>query len=320
LQGEHLVRSEHGRGVFVEPQSQNGEIDVYLLLWGMRREPCNYFEQILKLAYPPILQPGFSFTLRTVFKDSDDFTHFDQELARIESSPQIKCVLASAAQLNLAHFEKLSALSCPVVCFGESKYEEAADYPCNRIVDMADRAAACLAYMAHIGAKEASVFVPDGSIAFYKDFTRKLVMGAGQASLKLNLFEVSAAVFGELNPDKVARAYARQIDKAAAAGQLDCPIITYAMINSIFWTNPTMRERLETGVPIIEPQLSLSTMAPFYAAAFDLIRAVVESPSDVQTRAICNPIMICELSEARQYLFADGHLSPEMTCPKPASH
>ncbi len=118
LQEERLIRCEHGRGIFVESQANGEDIEVYILLWGLRREQCNYYTEIIKLAYPPILKEGFSFTLRTVFKDSDDFNHFDQELARIENSPHIKCVLTGAAQYNIEHFKKLDDLSCPVVYFG----------------------------------------------------------------------------------------------------------------------------------------------------------------------------------------------------------
>jgi hypothetical protein len=306
LQGERLVRCEHGRGVFVEAQGAEDEIDVYLLLWGMRREPCNYFEEILKLAYPPILKPGFSFTLRTVFKDSDDFAHFDQELARIENTPQIKCVLTSAAQFNLTHFEKLNKLSCPVVFFGESKYEEAADVPCNRIVDMAEWPAACVALLQRLQASEATLFIPDGSISFYREFTRLLVSHAGRAGIQLNLFEIPATVFGEPNQAMVREVYERHVRKAQVAGLLDCPVLVHGIIDPIFLELPEIKRRLQAGVPFLQPQLSSSYLDMFYDAVFDLIEAVVASPAEQQIRSICSPLLLRDLAEGEEYLFRDG--------------
>ncbi len=308
LQEEGLVRCEHGRGIFVQPRAQAGEIEVYIMLWGMRRESCNYFQEIIKLAYPPALQPGYAFTLRSVFKDTDDFKHFDQELARIENSPHIRCVLTSAAQYNVEHFEKLEQLHCPVVYFGDSKYEEAVDYPRHRIIDTADKAQACLAVLKHLQEKEVTLFVPDGSIVFYKEFTRTVVMGASQAGIKLNLFEVPTSLFAEMDQNKVAKVYARQIDKAHTGGQLDCPVMLYGMINPIFLANSHIQQRLTSTVPFIEPQLASSSMEPFYRATFDLISSVVDAPGEIQTRSICNDILVQDLGTEHQYWFKSGVL------------
>lgn len=303
LQQERLIRCEHGRGIFIEQQAHNEEIEVYILLWGMRREPCNYFEQIIKIAYPPALKTGFSFIVRTVFKDSDDFNHFDQELARIENSPNIKCVLTGASQYNVEHFEKLNNLSCPVVFFGDTKYEEATDFPRNQLIDNSDWTVACMALLEYLQEREVSLFIPDGSIAFFKEFTRHLVMETSQAGIKLNLFEIPCSVFGEIDHDTVSNVYARYIKKAQQDGQLECPVIMYGMIKSVFLESPAIQKRLQSKTPFIQPQLSSTNMTPFYNAVFELIESVISNPADIQSRTICNPVLLNDLSNSQKYLF-----------------
>lgn len=305
LQQERLIRCEHGRGVFVEQQSVSGEQEIYVFLWGMRREPCNYYEEILKIAYPPALRSGYSFTVRTVFKDSDDFTHFDQEIARIENSPRIRCVFAASTHFNTSHFEKLSQLHCPVVYFGDSKYEEAVDYPRNRIIDTSDWVQPVFSQLQQLGAKEFTLFIPDGSIIFFREATRRIVQSATRMGMGLNLHELPCSVYNETDYERITEAYARCVRKAIEAGQLDCPIVIYGAINGAFMTLPEIKERLEKPVAFIEPVFSRTNMAEFYSATFDLIAESVSSPADFHIRKVCPPVRLHDYSSGRDYVFGE---------------
>jgi len=296
LQNEKVLRCEHGRGIFVEQQSFSGEIDVYTLLWGMRREPSNYFEEIMRIAYPPILRQNFLFTTRTVFKDSDDFSHFEHELAIIENSPQIKCVLAPSAHFNVEHFEKLSQLHCPVVYFGDSKYEEAFDFPRNRVVDTSDWTSEAVSSLFNKGYKELTVFIPDGSIMFYRECTRRLIRLASERGMKINLIEFPCSLFNERDTDKIRALYARNIIKAKKNSELDCPIIVFGMINQIFMELPEIKERIAHETCFLEPQLSGVFMNDFYDAVFDVIEDAIHDPQNIHVKTVNNPIMLHDYS------------------------
>ena len=306
LEEEGLIRCEHGRGVFVEAQSESGEMEVYVLLWGMRRESCNYFEEMLRITYPPVLQPGFSFTLRTVFKDSEDFTHFDQELARIENSPGIKCVLTPSANFNIEQFKKLDNLHCPVVYIGDSKYEEAADYPRNRVIDTADWTKAAINLLQDIKSDEFTIFIPDGSILFFKEYTSRLVRAASQKSMKINLVEMPCSLFNESDSEKIRQAYQRNVQYTLRNGELDCPVITYGMIDQIFMELPEIKERVKSNIPFIEPRLSGAHMGGYYEAIFELIEATVKNPADLHIKKTCTPVLLYDYATGRKRLYNNG--------------
>lgn len=303
LQKEKLIRCEHGRGIFVEPKLVDNELEVFFLLWGARREPCNYYEEISKIAYPPILKPGFSFMMRTVFKDSDDFSYFDLELDRIAQMPQISCILASSVNFSCKHFARLESLHCPVVYFADSKYEDSVDYPRNRIVDTADWTVAAIEHFKKNRVNEFTVFIPDSSIIFFRDPVRRLVAAASGAGIKMNLYEISCSLYNEPDRNKVAEYYCRQLEKADAAGHLDCPVLTFGMIRTIFFELPIVRRCMANSIPFIEPQLSSDRMGDFYEAVFSLIRETVTAPHELHRYEICTPVILHDFSSGNNYCY-----------------
>jgi len=308
LQKEHLIRCEHGRGIFVEQWAEDGMIDVYLLLWGMKNESNNFFTEFMKMTYPPILQENFSFNIRTVMRESEEARHLDMELARIDSTPNIKCVLVNANPFNRIQMEKFQQLHSPVIFFGDSGQESLSDFACNNITgDNRKHGMHCAEFMINQGHREITLLTFNRKAYFYDLFCKGVEDAARQAGIKLNMYEFPFGVhdYGDINSDF--NAYEKVFAMAEADGMLDKPLLLNALKPEFFPLSPSAKKRLTKTIPVMFPVIEGSLLTEFYSSIFKMIKTVVKNPLEFRHELIDIPFRIIDLTNNESFLVNHNH-------------
>ena len=310
LQREKLLRSEHGRGVFVEQWTEHNTINVYMLFWGLTEYKNNYFEEFAKIAYPSIMPAGFSFNLRAVMKNSDEFHYLDSELARIDNSPDINCAIFAAVSFNREHIEKFRELQCPFIMLGDFQFADLNDIECNHITgDNYRQGSHCLEFMDKHGYKEVTLLTLNYKWNFYKLFSDG-VKGAGAAAgIKVNVLEMPEDIHFHLKSNSDIKAEYEQFFKEVPAGVLDAPIILNGLREEILFETLLESDKLSGRLPVILPKFDSEFLSVFYSAVFKIIRKVVECPQDYQKELIDIPFIMDDLTTGKKYLNDKGEIS-----------
>lgn len=278
LEAEKFIRREPGRGIFVRGRSPEDVIDVCLLGYRIFQKRDVYFSSLARIAYPPFLHDGFSFTVRIVPPvaafDDERFVH---ELKRIEKHMNVDCLLINAPSLNKRQIAACMKLKTPVIFIGDFSAGLYPDMPFNQITgNNASIGYSSVRQLAAMtGCKELTLF--SGSLEHY--FFRKCYEGALQASneldIKLNLVEVPKGS-SELSVEKQGEFYLERIRHAASEGWLDCPGINAGI----------PQERLQDAFDlcncnpaVYHGETSEASHGKFFDLIYERIKAVVAYPA-----------------------------------------
>ncbi|MCF6175588.1 MAG: winged helix-turn-helix domain-containing protein [Victivallaceae bacterium] len=310
LQKERLLRSEHGRGVFVEQWTESDIINVYMLFWGLEEHKNNYFEEFAKIAYPPVMPSGFSFNLRAVMKKSDEFHHLDAELARINNSPDVNCAIFGAAAFNREHIRQFKKLHSPFIMLGDFQSGElgASDY--NQIAgDNYKQGQHCLEFMAVRGYKEVSLITRNRQCYFYEQFCRGVEDAALEAGIKINQLELPEDIHHDSKSERdICQDYQQHIN-AAATDFFTVPVIVNGLKKYILTDALTEQQKYSFTLPIILPTFNANFLSLFYKEIFRMIKKVVKQPQVFQRELIDVPFIINDLVGNKRYLNNQGVVS-----------
>ncbi|MFA7257154.1 MAG: GntR family transcriptional regulator [Kiritimatiellales bacterium] len=296
LQKERLVRCEHGRGIFIEPWSEDNMIEVYMLLWGMENKPVIWFNEFIKMTYPPFLRNNYSFNIRTVVRNSEEEKHLDAELSRINNMSTVKCVLANATPYTLDQLRKFQQLHCPVVFIDDPMHEEAKDFHCNKITgDNAKHGIHCVEFMVERGCKEITLFTTNREAYFVELFFDAVKKTAAKNGVKLHVYELSSGIH-QKDHEAIINEYNDIFEKAAKDKKLDKPVLLYALKPELFCEVPAAQKRLAVDCPVIFPSFSSDLMTGFYGAIYDMIEKVIKEPKEVRQELIDIPFRITDLT------------------------
>ncbi len=310
LQQERLLRSEHGRGIFVEQWTESDITNVYMLFWGLEEYKNNYFEEFAKIAYPPVMPSGFSFNLRTVMKKSDEYHHLDAELARIDNSLDVNCAIFGAVPFSAEHIRKFKNLHCPFIMLGDlvSGDIEGLDY--NQITgDNYKQGQHCLEFMAQRGYREISLLTLNRKLFFYEQFCRGLEDAALAAGIKVTILEMPEAIH-HYSKDKcdIRKEYDSHINEAPSAF-FNVPVIVNALKEDILLEALAAQDKLSDKLPIILPVFDSKYLSVFYKAIFKMIKNVVKQPQVYHRKLIDVPFIINDLVNNKKYLNNQGEIS-----------
>ena len=286
LEKEKLIRREHGRGVFVEDIGKDDEIDVYMLLWGVKSEPNNYFDELIKISYQPILRDGFSFLVRTVVADTEEYKDLDREIARIKNMPQIKCVLINTFPFKEEQIKKLKALPCPVVFFGDSAFCSLNDISFNQVTGnnkaMGEK---CLHFMQEKGYSEITLFTLSQECYFYQLFCEGVMEQAEKFDIDVALYELPPEIHS-LPANKASEIYDEFVSDANQNGHLNRPIVINALKKQYFVTAAEKFTRMTDTAPVILPEFSSEYFGKFYDAIFGALKNAAHNPKQIQKQLI----------------------------------
>jgi Bacterial regulatory proteins, gntR family len=310
LQQERLLRSEHGRGVFVEQWTESDIINVYMLFWGLHEYKNNYFEEFAKIAYPPVMPADFSFNLRAIMKKSDEFHHLDAEIARIDNSPDVNCAIFGAVPFGAEHIRKFKKLHCPFIMLGDFASGDIGDVDYNQITgDNYKQGQHCLEFMAQSGYREISLLTLNRKLFFYEQFCRGVEDAASEAGIKVTILEMPEDIH-HYSKDKsdIRKEYDCYINEAPLAF-FDVPVMVNALKENILIEALAAQGKLSDRLPIILPNFDSKYLSVFHKAIFEMIKNVVKQPQIYHRELIDVPFIINDLVNNKKYLNNQGEVS-----------
>jgi DNA-binding transcriptional regulator YhcF (GntR family) len=310
LQQERLLRSEHGRGVFVEQWTESDIINVYMLFWGLEEHKNNYFEEFAKIAYPPVMPSGFSFNLRAVMKKSDEFHHLDAELARIDNSPDVNCAIFGAAAFSGEHIRKFKKLHSPFIMLGDFQSGDIGESNYNQIAgDNYKQGQHCLEFMKERGYKEVSLITRNRQCYFYEQFCCGVETVASEAGIKVNQLELPEDIHHDSKSESdICNDYQRYINDAPS-GFFDVPVIIDGLKKYILTDALAAQQKFSFKLPIILPTFGSSFLSGFHKEIFKMIKKVVKQPQIYHRELIDVPFIINDLVNNKRYLNRQGEVT-----------
>jgi DNA-binding transcriptional regulator YhcF (GntR family) len=301
LEQEKLIRREHGRGVFIEDVGKDDELDVYMLLWGIKNEPNNYIDELIKISYQPVLRDGFSFFVRTVVTDSEEYRDLDREIARIANFPHIKCVLVNATPFNELQIEKLKSLPCPVIFFGDSSFSSLSDIKFNQVTGnnkvIGEK---CTTFMGSNGFKKITLFSLSQECYFYKLFCDGALEQAKKLGIDVAFYELPPEVHN-LPAKEIEKVYERFIAEANNNNDLDRPIIINALREQFFIPFALKYGRMNKNVPVILPEFDSKYFGKFYDIIFETIQDTVNFPQKIHKQLVDVDFVISDWVAKKKY-------------------
>lgn len=225
LEAEKFIRREPGRGIFVRGRSPEDIIDVCLLGYRISEKRDVYFSSLARIAYPPFLHDGFSFTIRIVppvaaFND-EQFIH---ELKKIERHSNVDCLLINAPSLNKKQIFACMKLKTPVIFIGDFSAGLYLDMPFNQITgDNAAVGDSCVRQLSMMtGCREFTLYSGSLEHYFFQKFYEGALQAGNELDIQLNLVEMPKGSTG-FPIEKQLECYLEQIRTAQAKGWLNCP-------------------------------------------------------------------------------------------------
>lgn len=279
LEAEKFIRREPGRGIFVRGRMPTDIIDVCLLGYRIFQKRDVYFYSLAKIAYPPFLHDGFSFTVRIVPPvaafDDERFVH---ELKKIEQLLNVDCLLINAPALNKKQISACMKLKTPVIFIGDFSSGLYPDMPFNQITgDNVVVGDSCVRQLvASTGCRELTLY--SGSMEHY--FYRKTYEGALQAAnelgIQVHLVEIPRGA-SDYPIEKQRKCYFERFKNASEAGWLNCPGIDIGInqerLMDVF-TKSNCSQYLYC------PEACEASYRTFFDIIYERIKAVVAYPAD----------------------------------------
>ncbi len=306
LESEGLIRREHGRGVFVEDTNQDDEINIYMLLWGLRNEPNNYLDEVIKISYPPVLKDKFSFFIRTVLANSEEYGDLEREIARIRNLPHIQCVLVNTCPFKKEQIKKLNKLPCPVVFFGDSKFGALDDMALNLVTgDNKLIGKNCAKFMAQNDYREITFFSMSRESFFYELFCEGVFDEAEKQGMDIAFYEIPTV--HDLPAETITETYEKYIAEAHANGHLKRPILINALMEKYFAPEAEKYARYQQEPPIIIPEFSSEYLNTYYDVIFETIDNVVKKPNEIHKELFDVQFVLTDWNSKKKYLSANGN-------------
>jgi hypothetical protein len=219
LEKEHLIAREAGRGVFVRSCSANSNIEVCLMAWNINFTSDPYFNDLVRMSYPPYLQDGFNFTVRTVpFSRDAKIGHFAQELQKFDKMCHANCFLLSAPAFDVAKIKACLKIKTPVIFIGDFSHGLDPDVSFNQITG--DNAIFGQNYVKRLVEKEAAkelvLYIPSLEHYFCRMLCKGAMEVAEELNIKLHTIEMPKG-FSRLTPQQQNKVFLEKTNEAGIA-------------------------------------------------------------------------------------------------------
>jgi hypothetical protein len=279
LEAEKFIHREPGRGIFVRGRSPEDVIDVCLLGYRMSQGRDAYFSDLAKIAYPPFLHNGFSFTVRIVPPvDAFDDERFVHELTKIERHLYADCLLISAPSLNKKQISACIKLKTPVIFIGAFSSGLYPDMPFNQIMD--DNVAMGYDSVRQLkiatGCRKLTLYTGSVEHYFYRKFYEGVLKAGNELDIQINLVEIPKGA-SKFSIEKQLECYIERILHAKQEGWLNDPGIDSGI------SHDRLREAF-TACNCNQTVYCVDTSDASYVNFFDIIyeriRAVVNCPDE----------------------------------------
>ncbi len=305
LETERLIRREQGRGVFVQPLSTADRIEVYLLLWGIRGRPNNYFDEVSKLASPKVMPENFGFLTRTIF--TDETVSLDMELAKIDQMPNIKCVLTALCNFDAADVKRFTRLHCPSIFIGDSTHGPHDGLKFNRIILSPQGGTEAVDFLARRTHKKATLLVGNRAAYHYAKFARGVETACASRGVELKIVELPSDMGGR-SLEAMRRYYRQSLEKSPST--YAAPLIVYGVEDTLLEELGTLWRGAAPDLPALRPQVDSAYLDGFFRRIHQMIQEVVAEPRKTKVVDYVAPVVLNDVRLGKRYRCDAGDITP----------
>ena len=281
LEQEQLVKREAGRGVFARSYSAGSNIEVCLLTWNVDLKIDKYFSDLVKMSYPPYLQDGFNFTVRTVpFSRELKTSHFTQELQRFDKMLHADCLVINAPNLDSAKIKACLKINTPVIFIGDFSHGLDPDIPFNQVTaDNASLGENCVRKLYELK-QPSEIVMYSPSLEHY--FSRMMCNGALNAAsnlnTKLHIIDMPRG-FSKLEQKQKDKVFAERTEIAGISDFQNIPAINGGIFMDF------LKRQIKHGgccKNVYFQENSDSYIKRFYDAIFAQVKRVADNPKETR--------------------------------------
>jgi Bacterial regulatory proteins, gntR family len=278
LEDERLIKREPGRGVFVRSYSANTNIEVCLLAWNVNLDSDPYFNDLARMSYPPYLQEGFNFTVRTVpFSRNATTSHFAQELQKFDKMCHADCLVINAPNLNAAKIKTCLKIKTPVIFVGDFSHGLDPDIPFNQITG--DNTALGENHVRKLAKQEKItefvLYSPSLEHYFCQKFHEGVSNAAKALNVKMHLIETPKG-FSSLDIQKQNKIFLQKTQEIGVSNLCDIPAINGGTPNNF------LKEQIKLNAAcrnIFYHENSENYVNKFYNTIFKEIKRIAKNPN-----------------------------------------
>lgn len=281
LEDGHLIKREAGRGVFIRHYPTNTNIEVCLLAWNVNLTNDPYFDNLARISYPPYLQDGFNFTVRTVpFSYEATTSHFAQELQNFDKMCHADCLLIHAPNLSSAKIKACLKLKTPVLFIGDFSHGLDPDISFNQI--RGDNTAYGENFTKQLfkqkKMKEFVLYTPSLEHYFCRKFYEGVLNVTASSNLKVHLIEMPKG-FSSLDTQQQNKIFLQKTQESGIAEFRDIPAISGGTPH-IF-----LKEQIKLDIAcrnIYYHENSENYVHKFYNSIFSEIKRIAKNPNETK--------------------------------------
>lgn len=281
LEDGHLIKREAGRGVFIRHYPTNTNIEVCLLAWNVNLTNDPYFDNLARISYPPYLQDGFNFTVRTVpFSREATTSHFAQELQKFEKMCHADCLVLNAPNISSDKIKACLKLKTPVLFIGDFSHGLDPDMSFNQITgDNSDYGENCVkALFEKEKTQEFVLLAPSTKHYFCRKFYEGASSAAKVLNTKMHLLELPKG-FSSFKTQKQDEIFLQIIEQSGIADLRKLPAIN-AGVPDDFLDEQRKHDRVCRDIYYSISSENYRTK--FYNTIFSEIKRITKTPNETK--------------------------------------
>jgi Bacterial regulatory proteins, gntR family len=279
IEEELLIVREPGRGVFASKNNLKTTLDVCLFGYQVRPQRDLYFTNLVRMAQPPFLRKGFSFTIRMIPENSNvTYQHFLQELTKIDKYMDVDCLLMNVPFLTKQQISACMKLKTPVIFIGDFSAGLYPELPYNQIsgdnVWLGEETVRQVAELEQC--RELTVY--SGSMEHY--FNRRFYDGALNKAkalgIELHLVEFPKGMTSSISESEQWTICQEKIKMVTEQGWDKCPAITSGGLSNELLLNAFGHNGI--NVPVYKSNECAKSFEQFFETIYARIETVVKTP------------------------------------------
>ena len=297
LEAEQLIVREAGRGVFASKRNLKTTLDVCLFAYQVRPQRDLYFTNLIRMAQPPFLHEGFSFTIRMV-PDNQNVTHqhFVQELTKIDKYMDVDCLLMNVPFLNKQQITDCMKLKTPVIFIGDFSAGLYPELPYNQIAgDNAWLGSSTVAQMLTLEPCN-ELIIYSGSMEHYfnRQFYEGAVTEAKKHGVKLHLVEFPRGISSFISETEQWTIFQDKVKTVVEQGLTKSPALSSGGISNDLLLKALDKHGIST--PLYEGKECEKSFEQFFAAIYKQIETVVKAPTCYKKISFKSKVIVDRIS------------------------
>ncbi len=279
LEEELLIVREPGRGVFASKRNLKATLDVCLFAYQVRPQRDLYFTNLIRMAQPPFLHEGFSFTIRMIpDNQSVSHQHFVQELTKIDKYMDVDCLLMNVPFLNKQQITDCMKLDTPVVFVGDFSAGLYPELPYNQIAgDNIWLGKSTVSQLLTLEpCKELVIYSGSMEHYFNRQFYDGAMNEAKKRGIKLHLIEFPRGISSFISEAEQWTIFQDKVKTVAEQGLTGCPALSSGGISNDLLLKALDRHGI--GTLLYEGKECEKSFEQFFEAIYKQIETVVNDP------------------------------------------